>query len=253
MFLPDSRSRIRFFSIPNPRFWIQIFSILDPWSRIRIFSIPGPGSRIRIKEFKYFNQKKMVSQLSEKWSGFSITDPYPGSGSWLFTHPRSWSCIPDSKSRGQKGTGALIPDPGSGFATLDIFALLRLRGYHWLLTFNGRCCFNNSFNGSALRSFYMQKRILRICYFNIVSLIFTVFKLWCPAHLFPNTPRTFAHANAEMFFFTLHFNVTRTCRPGSLKSPGFLRGNMVYDKWLHFVYSTVCLDLEGGDPELTVK
>jgi hypothetical protein len=43
--------------------------------------------------------------------------------------------------------------------------------------------------GSAFRSFYVQKRILRIFYFNIISLIFTVFKLWCPAHLFPNTPR----------------------------------------------------------------
>ncbi len=37
----------------------------------------------------------------------------------------------------------------------------------------------------------MQKRILRIFYFHIISLIFSVFKLWCPAHLFPNTPRTY--------------------------------------------------------------
>ncbi len=36
----------------------------------------------------------------------------------------------------------------------------------------------------------MQKRILRVFYFHIISLIFTLFKLWCPAHLFPNTPRT---------------------------------------------------------------
>ncbi len=63
----------------------------------------------------------MVSQLSEIWSEFSTQDPDPGSGSWLFTHPGSWSCIPDPKSRGQKGTGALIPDPGSGFATLEFF------------------------------------------------------------------------------------------------------------------------------------
>jgi hypothetical protein len=34
-----------------------------PGSRIRLFSIPDPGSRIRIKEFKYFNPKKMVSKL----------------------------------------------------------------------------------------------------------------------------------------------------------------------------------------------
>jgi hypothetical protein len=37
--------------------------------------------------------------------------------------------------------------------------------------------FNNSFNGSALRSFYAQKKILRIFYFHIISLIITVFKL----------------------------------------------------------------------------
>jgi hypothetical protein len=41
-----------------------------PGSRIRLFSIPDPGSeffhpgfRIRIKEFKYFQLKKMVSEL----------------------------------------------------------------------------------------------------------------------------------------------------------------------------------------------
>jgi hypothetical protein len=39
-----------------------------PGSRIRLFSIPDPGSelspsRIRIKDFKYFNPKKMVSKL----------------------------------------------------------------------------------------------------------------------------------------------------------------------------------------------
>ncbi len=36
----------------------------------------------------------------------------------------------------------------------------------------------------------MQKRILHIFYFHIISLICTVFKSCCPAHLFPNTPRT---------------------------------------------------------------
>jgi hypothetical protein len=45
-------------------------SVADPGSlsQIRLFSIPDPnfsqpGSRIRIKEFKYFNFKKMVSKL----------------------------------------------------------------------------------------------------------------------------------------------------------------------------------------------
>jgi hypothetical protein len=68
----------------------------------------------------------MVSQLSEIWSGFSILDPDPGSESWLFTCPRSRSWIPDPESRGQKGTGSLILDPRSGFATLEILGLLRL-------------------------------------------------------------------------------------------------------------------------------
>jgi hypothetical protein len=68
--------------IPDPIFFHPRSGILDknffhPGSQIQIFSIPGPGSRIRIKEFKYFNQKKMVSQLSEIRSGFSIPDPDP--------------------------------------------------------------------------------------------------------------------------------------------------------------------------------
>jgi hypothetical protein len=35
----------------------------------------------------------------------------------------------------------------------------------------------------------VQKGILHILYFHTISLICTVFKLCCPAHLFPNTPR----------------------------------------------------------------
>ncbi len=129
----------------------------------------------------------MVSQLSEIRSGFSIPDPDPGSESWLFTYPGSRSWIPDPESRGQKRTGSLIPDPDSQHCRFWVCS--GCRGWQRLLTFNGRCCLTNSFNGSALRSFYVQKRILRIFYFHIVSLIFPVFKLWCSAHLFPNTPR----------------------------------------------------------------
>jgi hypothetical protein len=36
------------------------------------------------------------------------------------------------------------------------------RGLSWLLTFNGRCCLNNSFNWSAFGNFYVQKGILHI-------------------------------------------------------------------------------------------
>ncbi len=40
--------------------------------------IPDPGSRIRVKKIKYFNPQKMVSKLSEIWSGLSwlvLTNP----------------------------------------------------------------------------------------------------------------------------------------------------------------------------------
>ncbi len=73
----------------------KFFTILDPWSQIWIFFHPESWIPDPIKEFKYFNNKKMVSQLSEIWSGFPsrirILDPDPGSGSWLFTYPGFWS------------------------------------------------------------------------------------------------------------------------------------------------------------------
>ncbi len=109
--IPDSGSKFFPSWIPDPGSKVFPSRILDPGSASKNLSILT---------------KKMVSQLSEIWSGFSTPDPDPGSGSWLFTHPGSWSCIPDPESRRQKGTGALIPDPGSRFATLEILALLRL-------------------------------------------------------------------------------------------------------------------------------
>ncbi len=111
--IPDSGFKFFPSWIPDPGSEFFTSRVLDPGSASKNLSILT---------------KKMVSQLSEIWSEFSIRDPDPGSGTWLFTHPQSWSCIPDPESRGQKGTGALIPDPGSGFATLEILALLRLKG-----------------------------------------------------------------------------------------------------------------------------
>jgi hypothetical protein len=69
---------------------VSVLRIRDayPGSRIRIFAIPDAGSRLikildpgslirgRIKEFRYFNPK-IVSKLSEKWSGLFIPDPDP--------------------------------------------------------------------------------------------------------------------------------------------------------------------------------
>jgi hypothetical protein len=67
-----------------------------------IFFHPGsdfshPGSRIRIKEFKYFILKKIVSKLSETWSGLLFPD-----------HDPEFLPIPDPGSRGLKGTGSRI-------------------------------------------------------------------------------------------------------------------------------------------------
>ncbi len=97
MLIPDPESRIRMFPIPDPGYWIPIFSIL----------VLDPGC---ISKNLSILTKKMVSQLLEIWSRFSIPDPDPGSGSWLFTYPRSrsWSQIPNPGIKRQR-----IPDPGS--------------------------------------------------------------------------------------------------------------------------------------------
>ncbi len=112
---------------------------------------------------------------------------HPGSGSriWILTFYLSQIPILDPRSRIQGSKRHRIPDPKS-------WIWIRNTGDFWFpqVTFNGRCCLNDSFNGSGLRSFYVQKRILRIFCFDITSLMFTIFKLRCPAHLFPNTPRT---------------------------------------------------------------
>jgi hypothetical protein len=97
--------------IPDPGSAFFPSWILDPWSSSKNLSILT---------------QKMVSKLSEIWSGFFIPDTDPGS--WLFIHPRSQSWIPDPGSSVQKGTGSQITDPGSGSATLEISDLLWLNG-----------------------------------------------------------------------------------------------------------------------------
>ncbi len=82
-------------------------------SRIRIFPIPDPGSAS--KNLSTLTQK-IVSKLSEIWSGLFIPDPDPGSGSWFFNHPGS---------RGQKGTGSRIRIRNTGRrASQSTFILL---------------------------------------------------------------------------------------------------------------------------------
>jgi hypothetical protein len=97
--------------IPDPRFEFFPSQVLDSGCISKNLSILT---------------KIMVSQLLKIWSRFSILDPDPGSGSWLFTYPRSQSWIPDPESRVKKCNGSLISDPGSGFGTLEISGWLRL-------------------------------------------------------------------------------------------------------------------------------
>ncbi len=131
----------------------------------------------------------MVSQLSEIWSGFSIQirvpDPDPDFLPIPDPDPVSQILNPEVKKAPEPWSQILDPD----WQHWRFQLCSGCRVYRWLVIFNGRCCLNNSVNWSALKRFYVQKRILHIFYFNIISLIFTVFKLWCPAHLFPNTPR----------------------------------------------------------------
>ncbi len=70
--------------IPDPNFYY-------PGSLIRTFPIPDPG--YASKNFSILTQK-IVSKLSEIWSGLFIPDPDP-----ILTYPGS---------RGQKGTGPWI-------------------------------------------------------------------------------------------------------------------------------------------------
>jgi len=102
--------------IPN-----QNFCILDSWSRIWIFSIPDPGSRMRIKEFRYFNPKKW-------FLSYQKYDPSFWSRIRILTFYLSQIPILDPRSRIQWSKRHWIPDPGSGFATLEISGLLRLQG-----------------------------------------------------------------------------------------------------------------------------
>ncbi len=77
--------------------------VAHPGYLSRIFSIPAPGSKkipgSASKNLTILTQK-MVSKLSEIWSGMFVTDPD------LIFLP-----IPDPRSRSQKGTGSRIRDP----------------------------------------------------------------------------------------------------------------------------------------------
>ncbi len=86
-------------------------------------SILDPGSGIHIKDFKYLNQKNGFSALRNMILVF-----HPGSGSWfrILTFYISWILIQDPRSQIQGSKRHRIPDPGSGFTTLEILGFLRL-------------------------------------------------------------------------------------------------------------------------------
>ncbi len=94
--------------------WV-IFALLDPDPLTRLN--PDP-IRIRIrnpaKNVSIFNPIKIVSELSEIWSGIFIPDP--GFGSRFFPHPGSWIRIPVPGSKkhfiqGPKKHRLPNPDP----------------------------------------------------------------------------------------------------------------------------------------------
>ncbi len=149
--------------IPDPESEFFPSQILDSGSKFFPPWIPDPVSKFfpsRILDPGSTSKnlciltKKMVSQLSEIWSGFStpnpdflpVPDPDP-----VFQIPNPGvSKVLEPWSR--------IPDPDSQHWRFWLCS--GCRGYLWLLTFNGCCCLNNSYNGSAFRSFCVQKRIL---------------------------------------------------------------------------------------------
>ncbi len=123
---------------------------------IRVFH-PGSGSRIRILTFYL--------------SRIPILDP------------RSW--IQGSKRH-------RIPDPGSWIRICNTgdFGFAQAVGgsvCYWLST---GAAVSTPHSMDQLSKAFMCKKGFSVYFTFIISLIFTVFKLWCLAHLFPNTPRT---------------------------------------------------------------
>jgi hypothetical protein len=78
---------------------------------------------MHIKEFKYFIQQNGFSALKNM-----IQVYHPGSGSriWILTFYLSQIPNLDPRSQIQGSKKHQIPDPGTGFATLEISGLLRL-------------------------------------------------------------------------------------------------------------------------------
>ncbi len=132
-------------SFADPGCLSWIIGSLDPRSEFFPSRIPDPGSKffpswISDPGSEFFPSRmldpgsasKNFSILTKK-NGFSalrnmIRVFHPGSGSriWILTFYLSRILILDPRSRIQGSKRHRIPDPGSRFATLEIFGLLRL-------------------------------------------------------------------------------------------------------------------------------
>ena len=95
------------------------------------------------------------------------------------------SCMGDGKHYRCFEAGPSSMDPPS-CSEWHLFLIQCSVGY-WLLM---GAAVLTTHSMDQLSEAFMCKRILLKFYLDIISLIFTVFKLWCPAHLFPYTPRT---------------------------------------------------------------
>jgi hypothetical protein len=119
-----------------PRSWIPDLNFFHPECRILDpnffhpgslipdpnFSVPDPGSRICIKLSILINKNGFSALRNMIWVF------HAGSRSWIWvlTFYPSQILILDPRSRIQGSKRHWSPDPGSGFATLEILALLRL-------------------------------------------------------------------------------------------------------------------------------
>jgi hypothetical protein len=150
------RVRLLFGSLSPSKFGDEISSfsdpgclsrILDPGSEFFPSQIPDPGSKffaswIPDPGSEFFPSRildpgcalKKLSILTKK-TGFSalrnmirVFDPGSGSRIWILTFYLSQIPILDPRSQIQGSKRPRIPDPGSGFATLEISGLLRLWG-----------------------------------------------------------------------------------------------------------------------------
>ncbi len=199
MFIPDPGSRIRIFPSRFP----------DPGSKFFSSWIPDPGSEFFPSRILDPGCALKNSSILTKKSGFSalrnmIRVLHPGSGSriWILTFYLSRIPILDPRSRIQGSKRHRIPDSGFRIRIRNTgdFGFAQAVGGsvgYWLSM--GAAVLTTHAMDQLSEAFMCKKKIIRILYFHIISLIFTVFKLWCPAHLFPNTPRTLTQTRVRSF------------------------------------------------------